>query len=268
MTEKIAAKSKPIGTREWYDFVAQLADLLPEMHPGGQEATRALLEMCDLKSTSQVLDVGCGPGSTACLIAEMYGSQVWGIDVSEVMIGKAKERAQRHGLTDKLEFRIANVCDLPFEDGRFDVVIFESVLTPLPGDERQAMREIVRVVRPGGRVGANEGIVDPEISQEGLALLAEHPAFHSAFTVETLCDLFKASGLEMVEAREMQSADLPRPRINLRDLLSFLFQVYPKLLLRLVRDPQIREAQKIDSQLMKGNKEYLGYALLVGRKPG
>jgi SAM-dependent methyltransferase len=170
-------------------------------------------------------------------------------------------------LTDKLEFRIADVCDLPFEDGRFDVVIFESVLTPLPGDEKQAMREMVRVVRSGGRVGANEGIVDPEISQEGLALLAEHPAFHGTFTVETLRDLFEASGLETVEAREMQSADLPRPRINLRNLLSFLFQVYPKLLLRLVRDPQIREAQRIDSQLMKGNKEYLRYALLVGRKP-
>jgi 2-polyprenyl-3-methyl-5-hydroxy-6-metoxy-1,4-benzoquinol methylase len=116
MTEKIAAKSKPIGTREWYDFVGQMADLLPEMHPGGQEATQALLEMCDLESTSQVLDVGCGAGSTACLIAEMYGSRVWGIDVSEVMIDKAKERAQRHGLTDKLDFRIADVCDLPFDD--------------------------------------------------------------------------------------------------------------------------------------------------------
>lgn len=259
---------KPVGTREWYDFVGLLVDVLPEMHPGGQDATQVLLEMCCPEATGRVLDVGCGTGSTACLIAENYGSQVHGIDISEVMIAKAKERAQRQGLTEKLEFRVADVFDLPFDDGWFDVAIVESVLTPLPGDKKQAMKEIVRVIRPGGRVAANEGTVDPESPPEFLALLAKHPAFHGYLTPETLRSLFKESGLEVVETREAKAANIPKPRMGPRGLLTFMVQVYPRLLLRLVRDRQIRAASKIDDELTKGSKEYMGYALLVGRKPG
>jgi len=259
---------KPVGTYEWYNFVGLLVDVLPEMHPGGQDATRVLLEMCCLEPTSRVLDVGCGSGSTACLIAEDHGSQVYGIDISEVMISGAKERAQRQGLTEKLEFRVADVFDLPFEDDWFDVVIVESVLTPLPGDKKQAMKEMVRVVRPGGRVGANEGTIDPGAPPEFLALLAEHPAFHGYFTPETLRRLFEESGLAVVEARQAKAASIPKPRMGLRGLLTFMVQVYPKLLLRLVRDRQIRAASKIDGELTKGGEEYMGYALLVGQKPG
>lgn len=156
MIEKGETSQKPVGTREWYDFIGQLAGALPGMHLGGQDATHALLEMCQLDATSRVLDVGCGPGNTACFIAENYGSRVHGIDISEVMIAKAEERARRQGLMDKVEFRVADAFHLPFEDGLFDVAIVESVLTLLPGDKKQALTEMVRVVRPGGRIGANE----------------------------------------------------------------------------------------------------------------
>lgn len=111
--------------------------------------------MCELDATSRVLDVGCGSGNTACLIAQQYGSLVHGIDISEVMIAKAKERARRRGLMDRLEFRIADAFQLPFKDDSFDVVIVESVLTPLSGDKKQALVEMVRVVRPEGRIGVN-----------------------------------------------------------------------------------------------------------------
>jgi ubiquinone/menaquinone biosynthesis C-methylase UbiE len=269
MIAKSEKEQKPVGTREWYDFVGQLADILPELHPGGQDATQALLEMCRLDATSRVLDVGCGSGNTASLIAEEYGSQVYGIDISEVMIAKAKERAQRQGLTDKLEFRVADVLDLPFEDDWFDVVILESVLTPLPGDKNQAMMEMVRVLRPGGRVGANEGTVDAGTPPEFLAVLAEHPAFHGYFTPQTLRSLFEESGLEVVEMREAKALDVPKASraMGLRGLLKFMIRVYPKLLLRLVRDEQIRAARKIDEEVTERGKEYMGYALIVGRKP-
>ena len=173
-------------------------------------------------------------------------------------------------MTERLEFRVADVLVLPFEDDWFDVVIVESVLTPLPGDKKQAMSEMVRVVRPGGRVGANEGTVDPGSPPEFLALLAEHPAFHGYFTPETLRSLFEESGLEVVETREAKAVDIPKvlKGMGLRGLLMFMVQVYPKLLLRLVRDRQIRAASKIDDELTKRGKEYMGYALMVGQKPG
>jgi ubiquinone/menaquinone biosynthesis C-methylase UbiE len=146
---------KPVGTREWYDFIGQLADALPGLHLGGQDATQALLDMCQLDATSRVLDIGYGSGNTACLIAEQYGSRVHGIDISEVMIAKAKERASQQGVMDKVEFRVTDVFQMPFEDDSFDVVIAESVLTPLPGDKKRALTEMVRVVRPRGRKGTH-----------------------------------------------------------------------------------------------------------------
>jgi SAM-dependent methyltransferase len=262
-------ETKPIGTREWYDFVGQMADILPAIHPGGQEATQTLLEMCGLDATSRVLDVGCGSGSTACTIAVDYGSHVYGIDISEVMIAKARERARRSGLMEKLEFRVADVFDLPFEDDWFDVVILESVLTPLPGDKKQALKEIVRVLRSGGKVGANEGIVDPGTPPEIMALLTEHPAFYGHFTPETLRDLFEGSGLEVLEIREAKDIDIPQATkgIGLGGLLKFMIQVYPKLVLRLIRDERIRAARNIDDQLTKMSEEHMGYALIVGQKP-
>jgi SAM-dependent methyltransferase len=170
---------------------------------------------------------------------------------------------------EKLEFRTADVFDLPFEDGWFDVVLLESVLTPLPGDKRQALKEIVRVVRSGGKVVANEGIVDPGTPPEIMALLKEHPAFYGHFTPETLRDLFEISGLEVVVIKESKDIDIPQATkgIGLGGLLKFMIQVYPKLLLRLIRDERIRTARNIDDQLTKMSKEHMGYALIVGQKP-
>jgi len=266
MIAKNEKDKKPIGTREWYDFVGLLADILPAIHPGGPDATRALLEMCGPDATSRVLDVGCGSGNTACTIADDYGSHVYGIDISEVMIAKAQERARRQGLSGKLEFRVADVFDLPFEDDWFDVVVLESVLTPLPGDKKQALKEIVRVVRSGGKVGANEGTVDPGAPPEIMVLLEAHPAFQGHFTPEKLRDLFERSGLEVVEMREAREIDIPQATkgIGLGGLLKFMVQAYPKLVLRLIRDHRIREAQKIDNEITKISKEHMGYALIVG----
>jgi len=48
MIEKNETSQKPVGTREWYDFIGQLAEALPGIHMGGQDATHALLELCQL----------------------------------------------------------------------------------------------------------------------------------------------------------------------------------------------------------------------------
>jgi len=270
MSGKNETSQKPVGAREWYDFIGQLADALPGMHLGGQEATHVLLGMCQLDATSRVLDVGCGSGNTACQIVEQYGSRVHGIDISEVMIAKATERARRQGLLDKVEFRVADAFQLPFEDDLFDVVIVESVLTPLPGDKKQALSEMVRVVRSGGRIGVNESTVDPSAPPELLALFAEHPAIHGYFTPQTLRSLFEESGLQVVQMTETKNVDAPSvtKEMGLGGLLSFMIRVYPKILFKLLRDARFRKAARIDDGVTKCGKQYMGYTLIVGQKPG
>jgi ubiquinone/menaquinone biosynthesis C-methylase UbiE len=270
MSEKDQVSRRPVGTREWYDFIGQLAEVLPGIHMGGQEATQALLDMCQLDSESHVLDVGCGPGATSCFIAQQYGSRVQGIDISEVMITEAKERAGRQGLLDRVEFRVADVFQLPFEDNSFDAAIVESVLVPLPGDKKQALMEIMRVIRPGGRIGVNESTVDPSAPPEYLALLDEHPAIYGYFTPQTLRSLIEESGLQVVHMTEAEHVETPSPvkEMGFRGLLSFIFRAYPKIVLKLLRDARFRKATRIDDQITKRGKSYMGYCLIVGQKPG
>ncbi|NIS79884.1 MAG: methyltransferase domain-containing protein [Anaerolineales bacterium] len=263
------SSKKPIGTREWYDFVGQLGEVLTFIHQGGQEATDRLLEMCQLDPGSQVLDVGCGVGNTACIIAERYDAYVTGIDISEVMIEKAKDRARRLGLTDQVTFRTADVFELPFEDGSFDVIIIESVLVPLPGDVKAAFKEMVRVLRPGGRIAANEATIDPSAPPELISLVERHPAFYRHFTPETLRRLFEESGLQVLHMIEEWGEETPKPfqGVGFRGVVSFMLRDYPKLVSSLLRDARLREARKIDEQVTRLLKQHAGYALIIGQKP-
>ena len=80
-------------------------------------------------------------------------------------------------------------------------MIVESVLTPFPGDTIQAIGEMVRVVKSGGLIAANEGTINPERTPELYDLLAVHPAIHGTFTPEALQRLFEESGLQVIETR-------------------------------------------------------------------
>jgi ubiquinone/menaquinone biosynthesis C-methylase UbiE len=259
---------KPIGTREWYDFVGQLGAALPAVHLGGLVATRELLERCELGPDSRVLDVGCGPGNTACLIVQEYGSTVEGFDLSEVMIAAAQDRAEQQGVADKVTFRVADVFDMPFEDATFDVALAESVFTPLPGDKGQALAEMVRVIRPGGRIALNETTFDPAPPPEMLELFEQHPAFHGYFTPQSLRALFEDSGLQVIYMSETRQAEAPSvtQQIGWRGLLSFMLRAYPRIVLRLLRDPQLRKVSRIDDQVTKKGKPYMAYTLIVGQK--
>jgi SAM-dependent methyltransferase len=162
------------------------------------------------------------------------------------------------------------VLDLPYEDGTFDLALVESVLVPLPGDQGRAVSEMARVVRPGGRVAANEGIIDPDAPADLRALFAEHPAIHGYFTPETLRALFEDAGLEVVHLKEVRQAEAPSPLRGLRlgQVLSFMVRTYPKIVAKMLRDPRFRRANQVDKEVTTRGKEYMGYALIVGQKPG
>lgn len=96
----------------------------------------------------RVLDVGTGAGMLALLYAEA-GHRVTGLDLSEAMLREARRRCQRSGLS--CEFVRGNAEALPFEDRTFDLVTNRIMLWTLP-NPGIAVREWVRVLRPGGRV--------------------------------------------------------------------------------------------------------------------
>ena len=124
-------------------------------HLGGLKATRELIELCHINKGKYVLVVGCGVGITPCYLAKRYGCKVVGVDLSEQMVDRSKERAKREGVEENVEFRVADAQNLPFEDATFDAVISESVNAFIENKPR-ALSEYVRVIKPGGYVGFNE----------------------------------------------------------------------------------------------------------------
>jgi cyclopropane fatty-acyl-phospholipid synthase-like methyltransferase len=102
-----------------------------------------------LQSGRRMLDVGCGTGQPAVRLAQATGGSVVGITINRMQVERATARAQAAGVSDRVQFEYANAMELPYADGSFDAVwAFES-LFHMP-DRAQVLREMARVVRPGG----------------------------------------------------------------------------------------------------------------------
>lgn len=107
-----------------------------------------------LEPGMRVLDFGCGPGSITVGLAEHVGTdgRVVGIDSSAAAIGMARTAA---GDLPGLQFAVASVYNLPMNDESFDVAFGHQVLQHL-ADPVAALRDIQRVLRPGGLVGVRD----------------------------------------------------------------------------------------------------------------
>lgn len=165
---------------------------------GKFEVWSELLDELDLSGDEHVLDVGCGRGAVQLLVARRVNAgRVVGVDLwrtrdqsgnSQVM---AERNAELEGVIDRVEFVHGDARDLPFDDASFDVVVSNLTLHNIPGrvGRERALREIARVLRPGGRLrivdfrGANyvdelraAGCVDVEARPLGWRMWFSNPA--------------------------------------------------------------------------------------------
>ena len=113
-------------------------------HEGRESAIRNL----NVQPNEQILEVGVGTG----LALPMYPRhcRIVGIDVSEGMLAKAKEKAEAHSL-DHVQLHRMDAGAMEFEDDSFDTVVAAYVVTAVP-DYRTVVSEMIRVCRPGGRI--------------------------------------------------------------------------------------------------------------------
>jgi SAM-dependent methyltransferase len=123
--------------------------------PGMRLAEADLLTELDLDRARRALDVGCGlGGDTAAMRARMPpGGQVVGVDASRTMIAMARQRAR--DADPYLSFAVGDGRALPFPEATFDACRAESVLQHVV-EPQQAVCEMARVTRPGGRVAVFE----------------------------------------------------------------------------------------------------------------
>ena len=149
-----------------------------EFHIGGAEATVALLDQLTIGPDTKVLDVGCGIGGTARLLAGHYGADLTGIDLTPEFVETAERLTDAVGL--KAGFVEGNALDLPFDDESFDLATLIHVGMNLP-DKARLFREAARVLRHGGtfaiydvmRFGAHPVFPLPWASEPEASFLSE-----------------------------------------------------------------------------------------------
>lgn len=119
-----------------------------------QEMVRERVLAATEDMTGSLLEVGCGEG---LFLTALRGRNqkvfLFGIDIWETIIERARERFRERAITD-ISVRQGDACALPFEDGWFDATVCMNVLFNLPGEAvaREAIAEMARVTKPNGRV--------------------------------------------------------------------------------------------------------------------
>jgi len=109
----------------------------------------SLAEAADVRAGEQVLDVAAGNGNATLAAARRF-AQVTSTDYVPALLDRGRERARAEGLA--VHFHVADAEELPFADRSFDVVLstFDVMFTP---DHQRTAREMLRVLRDGGRIG-------------------------------------------------------------------------------------------------------------------
>lgn len=128
-----------------------LSDLAPidHFHTGGQEATRALLDLARFSADMEILDVGGGLGGPARLVASRIGCHVTVLDVTEAYCRVGALLTHQLGLSDQVIFWQGDALSMPFVTKRFDAVWMQNVAMNI-ADKARLFGEIHRVLRPGG----------------------------------------------------------------------------------------------------------------------
>ena len=238
-------------------------------HMGGLKATEQLVELYHINEDKYVLVVGCGVGVTPCYLAKRYGCRVVGVDLSEKMVDRSKERAKREGIENRVEFRIADAQNLPFEDVTFDAVISESVNAFIENKPR-ALSEYVRVIKPGGYVGLNEVTWLKEPPQELVAYLYRIMGAEFLTCNNGWKELVEGSGLRATMALVYKTNALSQWINEVRqfEFLDFI-RAWCRYLYMFMKSPACRrftkEALTFPRSIFSVFK-FFGYGLYVGRK--
>ncbi|MFC7370509.1 demethylmenaquinone methyltransferase [Fictibacillus iocasae] len=201
-----------------YDFMNDVISFRQHVRWRGQ--TMAIV---DVKSGDRCLDLCCGTADWTIALSEASGPEgrVTGLDFSKNMLSAGQKKVEAKGLQDRIELLHGNAMELPFEDNTFDVATIGFGLRNVP-DYLQVLREMERVVKPGGKV------VCLETSQPSVPVFRHLFAFYFTNIMPLFGKLFAKSYNEYAWLQESTEAFLSKQELKQLFIVAGLDQVIVK----------------------------------------
>lgn len=258
----VLGESKRVEDMNYFELLAWLG--IGSSHPGGFPATKQNLAAIQAKPKEYVLDAGCGSGLTACYLAKTIGCKIVGVDLNPQMVQKACLRAEKEGVSHLVEFKVADVYNIPFANNHFDLVMAESIAVFL--DKVKVYREFYRVLKPEGRIADLE-----------MALLTELPAplrkqMEECFGASTNPLPFEEYLTALTEAG-FQDVDIKNPQPLSTKGNSVLNELKKDWVLvkdltdKIRKQPGLLARLQRNAGFIKKNHSYFGFGLVYGQKP-
>ncbi|WP_040390322.1 methyltransferase domain-containing protein [Catelliglobosispora koreensis] len=223
--------------------------------------TQAIIDATSLKPGQRLLDVGCGNGRPAVLAAQQTGVTAVGVNLSTQQIEDANKLASEAGLGDKVTFAVEDAMHLPYEDASFDAVWAIEILSHT-SDRVAAMREMLRVLRPGGRIvvsDVSERVKLDDAQREGLfaAFLMTSIVSHTDYP-----KLLSEAGFAEVKVQDLSG------EVGLT--LTKVLDTYPqkRAAIAAAYGEEMADALARDFPTMSAmQRDNLGYLLMSGVRP-
>jgi len=160
----------------------------------------------DLSTTKRVLEIGCGAGIVADHLSRTHGMNIVGTDVDPEQI----EAANKYFLdNDQVQFRVADAIQLPFENGKFDMVLSLKVLHHI-SDWEKALEEVSRVSKPNGYFILAD-LVFPKLLTRLLNPVVKK---YGVYTVDEIISTGSKNGLAVLH-REKPGWTVPFTHLNI-----------------------------------------------------
>jgi len=151
---EVAPEEKTRLVRGVFDSVASRYDLMNDLMSAGSHRLwkHHLVSTSGIRRGQRVLDLAAGTGDIAALLADRVGAsgEVVLADFNAAMLAVGRERLDQRGICGNVDYVIANAEQLPFPDSDFDTVTIAFGLRNVT-DQPRALREMARVLKPGGR---------------------------------------------------------------------------------------------------------------------
>jgi len=167
-------------------------------------------EFAMIEKGDTVVDLGSGAGNDCFVARALTGEngRVVGVDMTEPMIGKARENAGKLGYNN-VEFRLGDIEDMPIESEIADVVISNCVLNLVP-DKDKAFSEIFRILKPGGHLSVSDVVIRgtlPEKIQQAAEMYAG--CVSGAIEIDDYLRRIKVAGLKNIKVQKEKIINLP-----------------------------------------------------------